>query len=92
MKKAIIAILLSLPLGLHSQNTTLSGTVIDAQNGGLLIGATISLPDLKRGATTNEFGFYSLELPPSSTKVQFSYVGYTLSISTQSGFLGFILR
>jgi hypothetical protein len=77
MKKAIFTLLVCLPFVLFSQATTLSGTIIDAQNGEVLIGASISLPDLKRGTTTNEFGFYSLELPQKGVKVQFSFVGYT---------------
>jgi CarboxypepD_reg-like domain/TonB-dependent Receptor Plug Domain len=77
MKKAILVFLWILPFGVNSQNVTLSGTIRDAQNGGILIGASVYLPELKRGTITNEFGFYSLQIPANTVKVQFSFVGFT---------------
>lgn len=56
---------------------TLSGTVSDGESGETLIGATITAPDLNIGTTTNEYGFYALELPAGdSISVEFSYVGF----------------
>ncbi len=81
MKKAFLPIfsfaLLFLPFLSFCQKFTLSGTIKDAQNGEFLIGASVYLPELKRGALTNEYGFYSLELPAQTSRVQFSFVGYT---------------
>ena len=68
MKKATTFFLFYLPFWAMSQNATLSGTIKDARNGEVLIGATISIPALKRGAITNEFGFFSLELPQNAVK------------------------
>jgi len=61
-----------------SQNIkhSISGNITDAKNGEELIGATISVPSLKVGATTNAYGFYSLSLPAGSYEIEFSYVGY----------------
>ena len=60
-----------------SQNKiTLSGYVLDAQNGETLIGASIYVPKLKIGSATNEYGFYSLEIPAEEIEVVFSYIGY----------------
>jgi CarboxypepD_reg-like domain/TonB-dependent Receptor Plug Domain len=59
---------------------TLSGYATDAANGEALIGATIAVPALKVGATTNAYGFFSLTLPagaPASVEMLVSYVGYT---------------
>ncbi len=56
---------------------TLSGTVSDGRSGETLIGASISAPALNIGTTTNEYGFYALELPAGdSIAVVFSYVGF----------------
>ena len=71
-------------LVLSSQNTVLpeisiSGTVMAAESGETLIGATILVvenPSL--GTSTNEYGFYALQMPPGqdSLTLEFSYVGY----------------
>src|ERR1700730_1243370 len=56
---------------------TLTGTVIDKADGKAVIGATIWIPDMKTGTTTDATGKFSITL---STKgihlVQISYVGY----------------
>ena len=57
---------------------TVNGVVKDASNGETLIGATVYIKELKNGATTNEYGFYSLTLPQGSYSVDFSYVGFEL--------------
>ena len=56
----------------------LSGTISDANSGETLIGATILLPQLSTGTTTNEYGFYSISLPQGtdSVKVEVSYIGF----------------
>lgn len=69
---------------LSSQNNTkaqisISGTVIDAESGETLIGATILVTDNPSlGTSTNEYGFYSLQVPSGndSLTLEFSYVGY----------------
>ncbi len=71
--------LLLLGSALHAQQRiTLSGEIRDAANGETLIGATVTAKALALGATTNEYGFYSLTLPASADSVllEFSYVGY----------------
>jgi hypothetical protein len=55
---------------------TLSGSVTDNKNNETLIGVNISIPELKTGVTTNEYGFYSLTVPKGNYKVQISFVGY----------------
>ncbi len=57
---------------------TINGVVKDASNGETLIGATVYIKELKNGATTNEYGFYSLTLPVGSYTIDFSYVGFEL--------------
>lgn len=55
---------------------TISGTLKDAGNGEDLIGASISVEELKTGTTTNVYGFYSLTIPEGSYTLSFSYIGY----------------
>ncbi len=60
---------------------TLSGTITDSQSGEALIGANVYITSIKRGTTTNTYGFYSITLPAvDSMGVVFSYVGYTPQI------------
>ncbi|MCB0553139.1 MAG: TonB-dependent receptor [Phaeodactylibacter sp.] len=77
--KYFLSLLLSLPLtvGLAQKNHTLSGLVKDLDNGETLIGATILAPALNLGASSNEYGFFSIALPAEDTvEVVISYVGY----------------
>jgi hypothetical protein len=55
---------------------TISGYVVDSATGERMIGATITIPDLKKGTTTNAFGFYSYSLPPGNYKIRCSFIGY----------------
>ena len=56
---------------------TISGTVKDTLTGETLIGATVRITGpVKKGATTNTYGFYSLTVPRGQDTLSFSYVGY----------------
>ncbi|MCS7004402.1 MAG: TonB-dependent receptor [Cytophagales bacterium] len=59
-----------------AQKYTIKGYIKDARNGEDLIGATFYVPSLKTGATTNEYGFFSLTLPKGTYQVEISYIGY----------------
>ncbi len=75
--KDVLSILILLPLALFAQQKfTLSGTITDALTNETLIGVTIAIPELRTGATTNEYGFYSLTLPEGAYELQLSYLGY----------------
>ena len=41
-----------------------------------MIGVTIAIPELNTGATTNEYGFYSITLPEGEYQIQVSYLGF----------------
>ena len=41
-----------------------------------MIGVNIYIPELKTGATTNEYGFYSVTLPKGNYTLQIEYVGF----------------
>nr|WP_217452189.1 TonB-dependent receptor [Mucilaginibacter humi] len=57
---------------------TISGTVTDKKDGSPIVGATVSIPDLKTGTITDANGKYTLNhLSKGTYIVQFSYVGYS---------------
>ena len=65
---------------IYGQNT-LTGHVTDKVSGETLPGATIFLPDLKTGTSTDKDGVYKLpSLPGSSIVVQVSFVGYKAEV------------
>ena len=55
---------------------TVSGHITDADNGEHLIGATIVVRELRKGTSTNSYGFYSISLDAGTYTLDFSYVGY----------------
>jgi len=56
---------------------TLSGYVKDSRTGEMLIGASIFIPAAGTGISSNNYGFYSITVPPADTmELEISYVGY----------------
>ena len=64
-----------LPLAAQTR-ATLSGYVKDAGSGEPLIGALVYTSDKKVGVGSNEFGWYSLQLPAGEHTILCSYAGY----------------
>jgi len=56
---------------------TISGNIRDKESGEELPGATIYVHELKTGAVTNQYGFYSLSLIPGEYKITISFIGFT---------------
>ena len=55
---------------------TISGYIKDASNGEALIGATVYVTETQGGGVTNEYGFYSITLPPAPYTLRYSYLGF----------------
>lgn len=55
---------------------TLSGTITDDSSNETLIGASVYIKELQKGATTNEYGFFSISLPAGTYTVLVSYVSF----------------
>jgi len=56
---------------------TLSGTITDKADGKPIIGATITIPDLRKGAVADANGKYTFNnIPKGIYLVQVSYIGY----------------
>ncbi len=81
----VFVALLVLPGLLSAQQVTLSGTVHDETTGELLVGATVSDPTDQYGVITNQYGFFSLTLPPQIDTLEVSYVGYETLVLTKLG-------
>ncbi len=58
------------------KRVTLNGYFMDVESKETLIGATVLVKELKKGAVSNEYGFYSISLPAGTYEIIFSYVGY----------------
>ena len=82
MKKiGILFLMILLYLKVDAQNT-IQGFVTDTHNNPL-IGATVFLPELNKGTTTNKSGAYKIEnLPAGNLKIQFSFVGYNTQLQS----------
>lgn len=70
------ALIGSVKAQMQADTYTVSGTVADAQDGESLVGATIFVPALGVGSTTNQYGFFSLSLPADSVTLVFGHLGY----------------
>ncbi len=61
----------------HAQTGTVTGVITDAETDETIIGATVFIPDLERGATTNVDGVFLLEnVPVGSYTLRISFIGY----------------
>ena len=80
MKSIVIVVtLLSLlisSISAQEKSVTLSGYVKDGKSGEVLIGATIYVDSIGKGATTNLYGYYSLTIPEGTYTVRYSFIGF----------------
>ncbi len=82
MHQKLLFILCVIFLGLNvtaqenKDNFTLSGYIKDGSSGETLIGASAFIASLAAGTTSNEYGFYSLSVPPGQYTIEFSYLGF----------------
>ena len=76
LKYICILVVLFYNTAFSQQKFTLSGTVTDSKSNETLIGATVSIPELKTGTTTNEYGFYSITIPTGQYQIRISSVGF----------------
>nr|WP_225871281.1 TonB-dependent receptor [Pedobacter cryotolerans] len=63
------------------KNYTVNGIVKNASTGETLIGASVKISGVSQlGTSTNNYGFYSINLPAGQYKFEISYVGYVTQI------------
>ena len=58
------------------QKGRVSGVVKDADTGETLVGVAVYEPRLKTGVTTDEKGYYEIDLPVGGHLLQYSYIGF----------------
>jgi hypothetical protein len=58
------------------KKVSLNGYIKDRKTGEVLIGAAIYIRELELGAITNNYGYFSLTLPPGRYSLVLSYIGY----------------
>ncbi|HIP32966.1 MAG TPA: TonB-dependent receptor [Crocinitomicaceae bacterium] len=77
MRNNLITFLFSfiITVTFSQENSTLSGYITDARSGETVIGAKIYIPSVKKGAITNNYGFYSLTVPSGKYLVEFRMGG-----------------
>ncbi len=55
---------------------TLSGYVVEEETGEALVAATVYCPRLKQGTFTNEYGYFSIDLPAGEWQLEYRYLGF----------------
>ncbi len=76
LKGCFTVIFVFLTVALSAQKYAIFGHIKDKANGESLVGATISVGDQNIGATSNNFGFYSLSVTKGEQSLKCSYIGY----------------
>ncbi len=73
----LFVVLLSIQFGSASaQSVAISGYVEDVTSRERILGASIYIPGLQIGTTTNQYGFFSLTTATGPNLLRFSHVGY----------------
>ncbi len=76
-KNGIIFFILFLALSKGSaQNFSIGGSIKDASNGEMIVGATVYLKGTNISASSNTYGFFSLNAAKGTYTIIFSYLGY----------------
>jgi len=83
MKYIIVCLGLIASISLQAQDkVNLSGYIRDAASAETLIGATAYIYDKNAGASSNEYGYYSLRIERGTYEIEYSYLGYDLQVQT----------
>ena len=83
MKKIFLIVIFAMIYlyGVFSQNKIFG--IVSDQNNVPLAGASVFLPELNKGVSTDQNGHYEFtDLPNGKIKIRFSYIGYANSVQT----------
>jgi hypothetical protein len=72
----LLLCIISFPALGQKKNHTISGYIKEKGTGELLIGVNIYIKGTQIGTVSNNYGFYSLSLPPQDLELTYSYVGF----------------
>lgn len=76
IQRGAALLLLLLSVGVVFAQSTVSGTVTDAETGDPISGATVLVKGTTSGAFTDEEGSYTVSVPEGATTLQFRFFGY----------------
>jgi iron complex outermembrane receptor protein len=65
-----------------AQQFTLTGKVFDKATGKTLAGASVYLPEIKKGTLTNKEGIFTINIEQGSHVLEISYMGYATDVET----------
>lgn len=65
---------------LKEGRATLSGYIKEAKNGQEIIGGTVYVEELEKGAISNKYGYYSLTMPTGNYHIAYSFMGLKTQI------------
>jgi len=68
--------------GTTGNKRTVSGYIKDGKNGEALIGATVYIKEKNIVTSSNQYGFYSLNILPGTYNLSFSYIGYKVELKS----------
>ncbi|WP_430402618.1 TonB-dependent receptor [Fluviicola sp.] len=71
-----ILFLFAISVAWGQENATISGYMNEESSGEPIIGGQVFVPSLQKGASTNEFGFYSLTLPKGNYQLIYRGGGF----------------
>ncbi len=60
----------------QSGKRAVNGQIKDSESGEFLAGATIFISKTSSGTVSNEYGYYTLNLPVGKNHIRYSYIGY----------------
>ena len=73
---SFLLFLFSVTVFAQSSRFTISGYVREAATGEAMIGATVVLKEIHKGANTNQYGFYSITVDKGSYTLSVTYLGF----------------
>ncbi|MDR0844344.1 MAG: TonB-dependent receptor, partial [Tannerella sp.] len=73
---AVLLLHLSYMAAQDKKTYSISGYIYDESSKETLIAASVHEPNLQKGTVSNNYGFYSISLPPGKVSLAASYVGY----------------
>ena len=78
LKKLLYTLFLCLfsNLVFAQENYTISGIIKEKSSGETLIGVAVTFPNIQKGTSSNEYGFYSFTLPEGTYNMEISYLGF----------------
>ncbi len=72
-----VCVIFIIPLSsLAQKQYTISGIIKDASTGENIIGATVYLPQLKKGTVSNTYGFYSITIDEGEFEINCAFLGF----------------